>query len=361
MFRRQNPLLLVLFTVLFSLSVTGAPQTDGGTPSLKPGDPAPELSIAEWIKGKPVKAFERGKAYVVEFWATWCPPCIRGMPHLSEVQKEWGPKGLTVISVTSEDPRNTLDSVKAMVKDKGDIMGYTVAWDEGRTTSEAWMRAAGQNGIPCSFVVDKKGDVAWVGHPMWLDTVVDKVSAREWKVERDVRKLKEAQGQLNEVLSTLRSDQKAALAKLEDFAEEYPRVVAGTFGTLWFQLLIDARQFKKAGKLGTSLVDKALEQKNAGELNQIAWMIVDPQKDVGGRGLKLAYRASLAANRITDGKNPVFLHTLARVHFAKGNVTKAIKVQKTALKRAKGTRIERPITAALDEYQAAEKKGGDEG
>ncbi len=332
----------------------------GDAPLLKPGDPAPKLSIAEWVKGKPVESFKKGNAYVVEFWATWCGPCIQGMPDLTDVQKEWGPKGLTVISVTSEDPRNSLANVKTMVEEKGDVMGYTVAWDQGRATSDAWMVAARQNGIPCSFVVDKKGDVAWIGHPMWLDSVVEKVIAGKWHVAKDVEKLKEAEGRLNAIFQASRSDPKDALAKLESFAEDYPKVTE-SFGGLRFQLLIDARRFKEAGAVGKTLVDKAIERKNAVELNQIAWTIVDPAKDMDGRGLNLALKAAVAANRFTDGEHPAILDTLARVHFLKGDLEKAVEFQRTAVKKAKGTRLESELARTLEGYEAAEKKGGDEG
>jgi thiol-disulfide isomerase/thioredoxin len=56
--------------------------------SLTGRDPAPPLKVSKWLKGEEVKRFEPGKVYVVEFWATWCGPCIAFMPHLAELQAE---------------------------------------------------------------------------------------------------------------------------------------------------------------------------------------------------------------------------------------------------------------------------------
>src|SRR5262249_37587197 len=55
---------------------------------LKLGDPAPKLDVKEFIKGDPVPSLEKGKVYVVEFWAPWCPPCRTSIPHLTELQKK---------------------------------------------------------------------------------------------------------------------------------------------------------------------------------------------------------------------------------------------------------------------------------
>ena len=59
------------------------------------------------------------------------------MPHLSQLQRDYQDKHVTIIGLTSEDPGNTLEDVKEMVADKGDVMGYTVAWDVERETNES--------------------------------------------------------------------------------------------------------------------------------------------------------------------------------------------------------------------------------
>jgi thiol-disulfide isomerase/thioredoxin len=145
------------------------------------GDPAPALKTGKWLQGEPVKQIENDKVYVVEFWATWCGPCVATIPHLNELQKKFADKGLVVIgqNVWEDDDK----AVPKFIKKMGDKMSYRVALDDKQDSEEGemanrWMKAAKQDGIPTAFVVGKDGKIAWIGHPMsGLDEVVEQVLA----------------------------------------------------------------------------------------------------------------------------------------------------------------------------------------
>ena len=166
----KSPLarLLIALTVGFLTSAI--------SPAAELGIAAPPLKIAQWVKGSPVD-LATGKdrsVFVIEFWATWCGPCLDSIPHLTELQKKFKDRGLVIIGVTDEKP----EEVKPFVEKMGAKMGYAVAIDQAKQTSRGYMDAFGVGGIPHAFIVDQAGRVVWHGHPMaGLDKAVEQVLA----------------------------------------------------------------------------------------------------------------------------------------------------------------------------------------
>ncbi len=145
------------------------------------GDPAPALQVAEWVKGQPVDLLAgKGKnIFVVEFWATWCPPCRQIIPHLTELQKKFKDRNVVFAAVSNEEAL----VVKAFVDKTGDKMDYAVAVDKDGKTVAAYLEAFGIKGIPCAFIVDKNGNIVWQGHPMAdLEVALTQVVAGKYDI-----------------------------------------------------------------------------------------------------------------------------------------------------------------------------------
>ncbi len=108
----------------------------------------------------------KGKPVLLEFWATWCPPCRKSIPHLNEVFAKYKDRGLMVIGVTDEDDATVRKFRKSVPMD------YHVAIDNGGQLSEKM----GISGIPHAFLVNKAGEIVWEGHPVDLtDADIEKI------------------------------------------------------------------------------------------------------------------------------------------------------------------------------------------
>lgn len=126
------------------------------------GKELPELKV-EYMDAAPEL---KGKPVIVEFWATWCPPCRASIPHLNELNKKFKDKGLVIVGVTDEDQKTVTEFRKKLPMD------YSVAIDKEGKLGEKF----GVNGIPHAFVVGKDGKIVWEGHPMQLkEAEIEKV------------------------------------------------------------------------------------------------------------------------------------------------------------------------------------------
>lgn len=110
---------------------------------------APVLALAD-LDGKVVSlASLRGKVVLIEFWASWCRPCVEALPHVQKLHEELKEKGLVVLGINSEPE----EVARTFVQDNGYTFRTLV--DEGKT---AWGPYNVQ-GIPTTLVVDEEGIV----------------------------------------------------------------------------------------------------------------------------------------------------------------------------------------------------------
>jgi thiol-disulfide isomerase/thioredoxin len=177
---RSNFLLLLLSCIIIITANAQEPEP----PLLNIGDPAPPLSLREWIKGTPVQRFEKSQVYVLEFWATWCRPCKAAMPHLSGLAREYKGK-VTFIGIDIYELKTTsMANVKSFVDSMGKQMDYRVAAGDSNFMETDWIDASGdkRKGIPISYVVNSEGRLAWIGHPKDLGEVLPKIVNNTWNI-----------------------------------------------------------------------------------------------------------------------------------------------------------------------------------
>jgi len=123
------------------------------------GKAAPAVSAQDWLNSPPLAlAALHDKIVVVEFWATWCPPCRKSIPHLIELYKKFSGQGVVIMGLTDEP------------KAKVEPFGVT--------------------GIPHAAIVDTAGNVVWEGHPMQADFE----SALEAQIKKTPPKVSQPKG-----------------------------------------------------------------------------------------------------------------------------------------------------------------------
>jgi hypothetical protein len=278
------------------------------------------------------------------------------MPHMGELQTEYKGK-VTFIGFTSKDPNNSAEKVATFVEKRGPKLGYTFAYADNRETNDAWMKAANRNGIPCCFVVDKGGKIAYIGHPMFLDLVLPKVVEGKWTagdvesldtVEKDVDKVFEAFGNPNA---------EAGLKSVAEFEAKYPPLAhIPYFVGPKLGLLIKAKKIDEAKKMAQDVIARATKNDDSSMLQGVARSLTaaKEQKELQALGLS----AAEAGVKLTGEKDAVSLYFLAEAYFATGDKAKAIETGKKAVAAADGGlkgQLEK-LTKKYSEEKKEEKK-----
>ncbi|MFV2070300.1 MAG: redoxin domain-containing protein, partial [Pirellulales bacterium] len=326
----------------------GPDETVSPEPSLGIGSPAPPLSVAQWISGESIDGFKPGQVYVVEFWATWCPPCRTSMPHLSQLQQQYG-DDVKFVGVTRE-PEETVKKFLAKEQSPGktwaEVVQYRLAIDSEDATNEAYMKAAQQSGIPTAFIVGRDAVVEWIGHPMSMDEPLAKIVAGDWDREAAIAQFQQRQKlkqRSRELSAKLRAEEwDDALDMLDQLEEESGK--SQQLSRMRLSTLQKAGRSEEASRLQVEMVEQAWDSPMA--LNEIAWGIATSK---GEGDLDLAFKAAQRASELQNHQDAATLDTLARVCYEKGQLDKAIEWQKKAVEQNQGNRA---IDATLKKYEA---------
>ncbi|MFN5958375.1 MAG: TlpA disulfide reductase family protein, partial [Planctomyces sp.] len=303
-------------------------------------------------KGEPVKAFEPGSTYVVQFFATWCGPSRQAIPRLTRLSRQFREKGLVVLAISSSDTRGERD-VRPFVERMGDRMDYRVAVDNARSTDALWMQAAGMPAIPVAFVVNAAGKIVWIGHPLaGLDAVVEQVVAGVFDADAFARRERELEamyvqftdavmgGKFEEALKVL--DRCKALAPGMSAQFDYQRL------GLMFQEMGD---IEGALKLGEALVAGDFRDDEVMLVQLAQALTSDPRKARAGAALGL--KAAVRAAELSQGKDPGVLLVKAEMQFLTRDVDGAIATAEGVLATATTQQDREFIDGVLARYRTA--------
>lgn len=318
----MNARIWITFAFLASLMWVAPAMAQRGQ-KLKVGDPAPGLSISEWVKGDET-AIKGGTTYIVEFWATWCPPCRKSIPHLTELKSQYTDDELRIIGVTTEES----DVVKGFVKKQGRRMGYTVVIDKKSATDRAWMKAAGQNGIPTAFIVGPEGKVQYIGSPLSdeFDATVEMVMSGRYN-----KKL------IDQARSHMKAIDRAREMKNWAQYDTLTKEVIDRDPRIFFELILDRvdvymlEQHDPAKAY--AYVSEVIET-YPDDPELLSWIgeriATNPQIPDSMRDMDVALVAVQAARTNGRPNDPRFVASEAEIRFHRGEYDRAVELQEQA-------------------------------
>lgn len=332
------------------------------------GSDAPALNIEHWVqngngKFKPVTKFASDKVYVIEFWATWCGPCIQSMPHLAQLQTAYADKGVQLISISDEDletvekflERPVRGSKKAKEEDKDAkpqtyrelTSVYCLTTDPDQSSNKDYMEAAAQQGIPTAFIVGKDSKIEWIGHPMEMDGPLSKVVDGTWDraaFQAEMKAKQEADRIMQEIQELAQAGKfDQAVGKIDGvLAKATEPQQMFQWRMIKMQLLLAGKKNDDAAKLSESIFAELAGKPEM--VNGFAWNLFEMADQGGPRADEVLKQAIIACEKeVAKAPKEVkasLWDTTAHILNMQGEKAKAIKLEEAAVEIAEGQDLE---------------------
>jgi len=158
--KRDATVIVVVVLVIAGMLIAGKHLTKSQSPGATisgsnknvKGQPAPDFQLVD-LDGRNIRLADlRGKAVLLNFWATWCPPCKIEMPWFVELQKQYGPQGLQIVGVAM-DEGNARDAVTKFAKEMS--LNYTVLLGNDKVADQY----GGVDALPTTFYIGRDGKI----------------------------------------------------------------------------------------------------------------------------------------------------------------------------------------------------------
>lgn len=149
----MNRLLTVMLVLILT---TGLLITGCSSPStarmpvegIQVGNLAPDFQLSN-LEGQSISLSDfRGRPVLINFWATWCPPCRDEMPYIQQIYEEWSAKGLVLLAINIGESPSTVE---------GFTQSYNLSLPVLLDTNQIVAQKYNITGIPATFFIDKNG------------------------------------------------------------------------------------------------------------------------------------------------------------------------------------------------------------